>query len=150
MMKTYKYIVILGAMIFLACQGSGNHLNGEDAHVGVWEMVYYQSIFGKDTTELVSNREPLGITILTPTHFSYQWKDSPNSGAGTYTYDGEVIHQEFKYLEAPMFVGAKLTFNMEVRSDSLIFSGPIKAVSATGADLMSMVPQLLEIRKRVE
>ena len=146
MIKSLKYILILGAFLVLACQGNGRN----NSHIGTWEMVYYQSVFGKDTTEMVSNGTPLGITLLTPTHFSYQWKDSPNSAAGTYTYDGEVIHQEFKYLEAPMFVGAKLSFNMEVRNDSIIFSGPIKAVSATGADLMPMVPQVLEIRKRVE
>ena len=150
MMKSFKFILILGALIVIACQGNGKSSAGEGAHIGVWEMVYYQSVFGKDTTEMVSDGTPLGITLLTPTHFSYQWKDSPNSAAGTYTYDGKVITQKFEYLEAPMFVGAQLSFNMEVRNDSIIFSGPIEAVSATGADLMGMVPQLLEIRKRVE
>lgn len=149
-MKSFKYFLILGAVIIFACQGNGNSFRGKSSHIGVWEMVYYQSVFGKDTTEMVGNGSPLGITILTPTHFSYQWKDSPNSAAGTYTYDGKVIHQKFEYLEASMFAGAKISFNMEVRNDSIIFSGPIEAVSATGSDLKALIPQVLEIRKRVK
>ena len=149
-MRSFKYFLVLGALMIIACQGNGNSLRSKSSHEGVWEMVYYQSVFGRDTTELVSDGTPLGVTILTPTHFSYQWKDSPNSAAGTYTYDGKVIQQNFEFLEAPMFVGAKLSFNMEVRNDSIIFTGPIKAVSATGADLMGMVPKVLEIRRRAQ
>lgn len=149
-MKSIRYTLILAVLVLLACQGCGRYSGGDGPHLGVWETVYYQSIYGADTTELVADKSPLGITIFTPTHFSYQWKDSPNSAAGTYTYDGKVIHQRFEYLEASMFAGATLTFDMEVRNDSIIISGPTKAVSPTGSDLMGMVQQLYEIRRRVK
>ncbi len=113
-------------------------------------MIYFQSIRGTDTTELISNGAPLAITLMTPSYFSYQWRNSSNSGAGTYTYDGSIIHEEFKYVQDSSFVGAILSFNMEVRNDSLIFSGPIKAVSSTGKDLMNQIPQMLEIRRRAD
>ncbi|MCX2718014.1 hypothetical protein [Lentiprolixibacter aurantiacus] len=147
MMRQFNYILVLGAVIVLSCYGCGNNKN---AHIGAWEMVYFRSVYRNDTTEMKSNGTPLGITLLTPTHFSYQWKDSPDGAAGTYTYDGKVIHQKFEYLEVPTFVGARLSFNMEVRNDSIIFSGPVKAVSAIGSDIMDMVPQLYEIRRRVK
>ena len=99
---------------------------------------------------LKSKDFPLAITLLTPTHFSYQWRNSANSGAGTYTYDGKIIRQEFKYVQDSSFVGAVLSFKMDIRNDSLIFSGPVEAVSASGDNLMNQIPQMLEIRKRAE
>ncbi len=156
MKKTINYIVILVAIIILSCQdysnrGEGKNPNNDSissSHLGTWEMIYFQSIRGTDTTELISNGTPLAITLMTPSHFSYQWRNSSNSGAGTYTYDGSIIHEEFKYVQDSSFVGAILSFNMDVRNDSLIFSGPIKAVSSTGKDLLNQIPQMLEIRKR--
>lgn len=156
MKKMINYIVILVAITTLSCQDYSNRGEGKNpndggistSHLGTWEMIYFQSIRGTDTTILISNGTPLAITLMTPSHFSYQWRNSSNSGAGTYTYDGSIIHEEFKYVQDSSFVGAILSFNMEVRNDSLIFSGPIKAVSSTGKDLMNQIPQMLEIRRR--
>jgi hypothetical protein len=156
--RTIYYTIALATFISLSCQdysdrGEGKNQNNESissAHLGAWEMIYYQSVRGTDTTELFSNGTPLAITLMTPSHFSYQWRNSSNSGAGTYTYDGNIIHQKFKYVQDSNFVGAILSFNMVVRNDSLFFSGPIEAVSSTGKNLMKQMPQMLEIRRRSE
>ena len=119
-----------------------------NSHIGAWEMIYFQSIWETDTTELISDNDPLAVTLLTPTHFSYQWRNSSNSAAGTYSYDGKVIRQNFEYVSDSSFVGSILSFNMEIKNDSLIFSGPIEAVSASGENLLNQIPQMLEIRIR--
>ena len=149
------YTVILVVLVFLSCQRSGDNKNNYSndstnfsSHLGAWEMIYFQSIIGTDTTELKSKDTPLAITLLTPSHFSYQWRHSANSGAGSYTYDGKVIRQRFEYLQDSSFVGAVLSFNMEVRNDSIIFSGPIEAFSHEGKNLLDQIPQMLEIRTR--
>ena len=120
------------------------------SHIGAWEMINFRAVNGKDTTEIENNQNPLAKTLLTPTHFSYQWRNSANSGSGTYTYDGTLIHQRFEFLRDSSFVGATLSFNMEVRNDTLFFSGPVKAQSASGKNLMNQLPQMLEIRRRVK
>ncbi len=156
MKKLRNYIIFFAVIIILSCQekndrGNGNNPNNQtnlSSHLGTWEMIYFQSIRGTDTTELISNGTPLAITLMTPSHFSYQWRNSSNSGAGTYSYDGKIIREKFEYVQDSNFVGAILSFNMDVRNDSLIFSGPIKAVSSTGKDLLNQIPQMLEIRKR--
>jgi hypothetical protein len=156
MRKTINYSIILAVVFILSCQGRSDRVKGKNpnndsissSHLGAWEMIYFQSIRGTDTTKLISSGAPLAITLMTPSHFSYQWRNSSISGAGTYTYDGSIIHEEFKYFQDSSFVGAILSFNMDVRNDSLIFSGPIKAVSSTGKDLLNQIPQMLEIRKR--
>jgi hypothetical protein len=158
MIKTINYTIILAVVIILSCQGERDKVNEKSSfnestsssHLGAWEMIYFQSIRGTDTIKLSSNGTPLAITLMTPSHFSYQWRNSSNSGAGTYTYDGKIIHQEFKYVQDSNFVGAILSFNMDVRNDSLIFSGPIKAVSSTGKNLLNQIPQMVEIRRRAE
>jgi hypothetical protein len=158
MNNTIYYIIILATIIILSCQdnsdsGKGKNQNNESissTHLGAWEMIYFQSVSGTDTTELISNGTPLAITLMTPSHFSYQWRNSSNGGAGTYTYDGDIIHQKFTYVQDSNFVGAILSFNMVVRNDSLIFSGPIEAVSSTGKDLMNHMPQMLEVRRKSE
>ena len=158
MIKTINYTIIFAVVTILSCQGERDKVNEKSSfrestyssHLGAWEMIYFQSIRGTDTTKLSSNGTPLAITLMTPSHFSYQWRNSSNSGAGTYTYDGKMIHQEFKYVQDSSFVGAILSFNMDVRNDSLIFSGPIKAVSSTGKDLLNQIPQMVEIRRRAE
>ena len=156
MKKPFIYTVILVVLIILSCQNLSekekeNYLNesaNSFSHLGTWEMIYFQSIRGTDTTELISKDTPLAIGLLTPTHFSYQWRNSANSGAGSYTYDGKVIRQTFEYVKDSRFVGAVLSFNMEVRNDSIIFSGPIEAVSSKGKNLLDQIPQMLEIRTR--
>jgi len=156
MKKTINYTIILAVTIILGCQGYSERGKEKKSinesisstHLGAWEMVYFQSIKGNDTTEIIAKDEPLAIGLLTPTHFSYQWRNSPISGAGTYTYDGKIIREEFKYYKDSNFVGAILSFNMDVRNDSIIFSGPITAVSSDGKDLLNQIPQMLEIRKR--
>ena len=158
MKKTINYTIILAVTIILGCQGysdggkenSSKNENISSSHLGVWEMVYFQSINGNDTTEIIAKDEPLAITLMTPSHFSYQWRNSSNSGAGIYTYDGKIIREEFQYVKDSNFVGAILSFNMEVRNDSIIFSGPIEAVSSSGKDLLNQIPQMLEIRKKSE
>lgn len=158
MIKTLNYTIVLAVVFILGCQGKTDRVNEKNpnnerissAHIGAWEMIYFQSIRGTDTIKLSSNGTPLAITLLTPSHFSYHWRNSSNSGAGTYIYDGRIIQQEFKYVQDSSFVGAILSFNMDVRNDSLIFSGPIKAVSSTGKDLLSQIPQMLEIRRRAD
>ena len=149
-----QYLAFL-AMVLLSCQGDlTSHsddvsLKGAaelSSHLGAWEMVYFESVFDMDTTRIVADETPLALTLLTPTHFSYQWRNSANSGAGTYTYDGEIIHQEFSYVQDSNFVGAVLSFKMEVRNDSLFFSGPVKAVSAAGESIINDLPQMFEIR----
>ena len=156
MKKTINYTIILAVTIILGCQGYSDRgkkkkPNNESisfSHLGAWEMVYFQSIKGNDTTEIIAKDEPLAITLMTPSHFSYQWRNSSNSGAGTYTYDGKIIREEFKYYKDSNFVGAVLSFNMDVRNDSIIFSGPITAVSSNGTDLLNQIPQMLEIRTK--
>ena len=68
-------------------------------------MVYFQSIKGNDTTEIFAKDEPLAITLMTPSHFSYQWRNSSNSGAGTYTYDGKIIREELNTIKTPILLG---------------------------------------------
>ena len=156
MKKTFIYIVTFAVLIILSCQRSNykkkemyfNDSTNFSSHLGTWEMIYFQSIRGTDTTELKSKDTPLAIGLLTPTHFSYQWRNSSNSGAGSYTYDGKVIRQTFEYIQDSSFVGTVLSFNMEVRNDSIIFSGPIEAVSSEGKNLLDQIPQMLEIRTR--
>ena len=158
MKKTFNYTIILAVTIIVGCQGYCDrgkekipHNESISAsHLGAWEMVYFQSIKGIDTTEIIAKDEPLAITLMTPSHFSYQWKNSSNSGAGTYTYDGKIIREEFKYYKDSNFVGAVLSFNMAVRNDSIIFSGPISAVSSNGKDLLNQIPQMLEIRRKAK
>ena len=158
MKKTINYTIILAVTIILGCQGySGrekdktpNNESISSSHLGAWEMVYFQSIKGNDTTEIIAKDEPLAITLMTPSHFSYKWRNSSNSGAGTYTYDGKIIREEFKYYKDSSFVGAILTFNMDVRNDSIIFSGPITAVSSNGKDILNQIPQMLEIRRKAK
>ena len=156
MKKTLIYTVTLAVLVILSCQRSGdkkteNYSNDSanfSSHLGTWEMIYFRSIRGADTTELTSIDSPLAITLLTPSHFSYQWRNSANSGAGSYTYDGTIIRQRFEYVQDSSFVGAVLSFNMEVRNDSIIFSGPVEAVSSEGKNLLDQIPQMLEIRTR--
>ena len=156
MKKTINYTIILAVSIILGCQGCSDSEKEKkpinesisSSHLGAWEMVYFQSIKGNDTTEFIAKDEPLAITLMTPSHFSYQWRNSPNSGAGTYTYDGKIIREEFKYYKDSNFVGAILSFKMDVRNDSIIFSGPIEAVSSSGKDLLNQIPQMLEIRRK--
>ncbi len=158
MKKTINYTIILAVTIILGCQGFSdrekdkitNNESISSSHLGAWEMVFFQSIKGNDTTEIIAKDEPLAITLMTPSHFSYKWRNSSNSGAGTYTYDGKIIREEFKYYKDSGFVGAVLTFNMDVRNDSIIFSGPITAVSSSGKDLLNQIPQMLEIRRKAE
>ena len=158
MKKTIKYTIILAVTIIFGCQGSNNREtdkmpNNEhiySSHLGAWEMVYFQSINGNDTTEIIAKDEALAITLMTPSHFSYKWRNSSNSGAGTYTYDGKIIREEFTYYADSSFVGAVLTFNMDVRNDSVIFSGPLTAVSSSGKDLLNQLPQMLEIRRKAK
>ena len=157
MIKTINTSIIVVIVTVLSCQvdkdraAENNHITeGPSSHLGAWEMIYFQSILGNDTTIIISDGTPLAITLLTPAHFSYQWRNSPNSGAGTYTYDGKIIHQEFKYVQDSNFAGAILSFNMDVRNDSLIFSGPVKAVSSSGQDILNHIPQMLEIRRKSE
>ena len=148
-MKSAPYILVLVLALLTSCQEKATTANGlGDAHLGTWEMIYFQSISGTDTTEIKAVDSPVAVTLLTPTHFSYQWRNSANSGAGTYTYDGTVIHQKFDYVQDSSFAGAVLSFNMTVKNDTLTFSGPIKAVSPTGEDILSYIPQMLEIRTR--
>lgn len=154
--KTINSVLIFAVVLFLGCQWQSTRIDNEnpvtkntsDSHLGTWEMVFFQSINGKDTTRLTSDDSPLAVTLFTPTHFSYQWRNSSNSAAGTYTYDGKIIHQEFNYVQDSNFAGAILSFKMEVRNDSLIFSGPIKATSPLGENFLNQIPQMLEIRKR--
>ena len=148
MMKSIKYTFVIGVLMVMGCQGNGDKVSDNTSHLGSWEMVYFQSINGIDTTEIVSDGDPLAITLLTPTHFSYQWRNSANSGAGTYTYDGKIIHQEFTYVQDSIFAGSVLSFNMEIQNDSLVFSGPVKAVSPSGEDILKYIPQMREIRRR--
>ena len=151
-----RYLMIFFVLLGYGCddrtdkikQSESVSQKGENSHFGTWEMVYFRSIWENDTTEISGDGTPLAITLLTPTHFSYQWKNSSNSGAGTYTYDGKVIHQEFKYVQDSSFAGSILSFNMEIQNDSLIFSGPIEAKSATGEDILNQIPQMLEVRTR--
>ena len=154
MKKTFVFTIALTLLIILSCQRISdkeqysNDSIKSSSHLGTWEMTYFQSIRGTDTIELISKDKPLAISLLTPTHFSYQWRNSTNSGAGSYTYDGKVIRQTFEYVEDSSFVGTVLSFNMEVRNDSIIFSGPIEAVSSEGKNLLDQIPQMLEIRTR--
>ena len=155
---SYSIIIVIVTVIFLSCKGNVNKLNNEfpqndtisSSHLGAWEMVYFQSIKGNDTTEIIAKDEPLAITLMTPSHFSYKWRNSSNSGAGTYTYDGKIIREEFIYYKDTNFVGAVLSFNMDVRNDSIIFSGPITAVSSNGKDILNQIPQMLEIRRKAK
>ena len=156
MKKTINYTFILAVTTILGCQGysdrgkekKSNNERISSSHLGAWEMVYFQSINGNDTTEIIAKDEPLAITLMTQSHFSYKWRNSSNSGAGTYTYDGKIIREEFEYVRDSNFVGAILYFNMDVRNDSIIFSGPIEAVSSSGKDILNQIPQMLEIRRR--
>ena len=158
MNKTIYIKIILAFSTILICQGDKDRVNEKvpinkstsSSHLGAWEMIYFQSILNNDTIIKISDGSPLAITLLTPTHFSYQWRNSPNSGAGTYTYDGKIIHQEFKYVQDSNFVGAILSFKMDIRNDSLFFSGPFKAISSSGQDLLNQIPQMLEIRRKSE
>ena len=158
MKKAINYTIILAVTIILGCQGysdrekdkTPNNESISSSHLGAWEMVYFQSIKGNDTTEIIAKDKPLAITLMTPSHFSYKWRNSSNSGAGTYTYNGKIIREEFKYYKDSSFVGAVLTFKMDVRNDSIIFSGPITAVSSSGKDLLNQIPQMLEIRRKAE
>ena len=158
MKKAINYTIILAVTIIIGCHGYSdrekdkipNNESISTSHLGAWEMVYFQSIKGNDTTEIITKDEPLAITLMTPSHFSYKWRNSSNSGAGTYTYDGKIIREEFKYYKDSSFVGAVLTFNMDVRNDSIIFSGPITAVSSSGKDLLNQIPQMLEIKRKAE
>ena len=155
---SYLFIIVIVTAIILSCQRNVNKLNNKfsqndtfsSSHLGAWEMVYFQSIKGNDTTEIIAKNEPLAITLMTPSHFSYKWRNSSNSGAGTYTYDGKIIREEFIYYKDTNFVGAVLSFNMDVRNDSIIFSGPITAVSSNGKDLLYQIPQMLEIRRKAK
>ena len=155
---SHSFIIVIVTAIILSCQRNVNKLNNKfpqndtisSPHIGAWEMIYFRSISGADTTVLRSNGKPLAITLMTPSHFSYKWRNSSNSGAGTYIYDGKTIHEEFTYYKDTNFVGAKLSFNMELRNDSLIFSGPIKAVSSSGENMMHQIPQMLEIRRKAK
>jgi hypothetical protein len=54
----------------------------------------------------------------------------------------------FKYVQDANFFGAILSFNMDVRNDSIIFRGPVNAVSVDGKDLLNLIPQMLEIRRK--
>ena len=158
MKRTINYTITLAFTIILGCQGYSDKIedkklnNGSisSSHLGAWEMVYFESINGNDTTKIIAKDEPLAITLMTPSHFSYKWRNSSNSGAGTYTYDGKIIREEFKYYKDSSFVGAVLTFNMDVRNDTIIFSGPITAVSSSGKDLLKQIPQMLEIRRKAD
>lgn len=158
MKKRTNYTIILAITFLLICQGCSNrekektpnNVGVSSSHIGAWEMIYFQSIKGNDTTEIITENEPLAITLMTSSHFSYQWRNSSNSGAGTYTYDGKIIREEFKYYKDSSFVGAVLTFNMDVRNDSIIFSGPLTAVSSSGKDLLNQIPQMLEIRRKAK
>ena len=155
---SYSFIIVIVTAIILSCQRNVNKLNNtfpqndtiSSSHIGAWEMIYFRSISGADTTVLSGNSKPLAITLMTPSHFSYQWRNSSTSGAGTYIYDGKTIHEEFTYYKDSNFVGAILSFNMEVRNDSLIFSGPIKAVSSSGENMINQIPQMLEIRRKIK
>ena len=156
MKTTFNYTILLAVTLILSCNGhrdrekTHNNESLSSPHLGAWEMVYFRSINENDTTELFAKDEPLAITLMTPSHFSYQWRNSSNSAAGTYIYDGNIIHQEFKYVQDSNFAGAILSFNMDVRNDSIIFSGPVKAVSPMGKDLINQIPQMLEIRIKAE
>lgn len=151
-------IIIFAVTIILGCQGFSDsrkdkipaNVSISSSHLGAWEMVFFQSIKGNDTIKIIAKDEPLAITLMTPSHFSYKWRNSANSGAGTYTYDGKIIREEFKYYKDSSFVGAVLTFNMDVRNDSIIFSGPLTAVSSSGKDLLNQIPQMLEIRRKAK
>ena len=155
---SYLFVIIITTIISLSCQKNVNKLNNKfsqndtisSSHLGAWEMVYFQSIKGNDTTEIIAKDEPLAITLMTPSHFSYKWRNSSNSGAGTYTYDGKIIREEFIYYKDTNFVGAVLSFNMDVRNDSIIFSGPLTAFSSKGKDLLNQIPQMLEIRRKAK
>lgn len=155
-MKLITLFTLLIAVLVLSCQQSNNKLNEKNvlidgtksSHLGTWELIYFQSVYKNDTTVMKGYEQPLAITLLTDKHFSYQWRNSPNSGAGSYTYDGKTIQQAFTYVKDSNFVGSVLSFNMEIRNDSLFFFGPIQAVSASGDNLMEHIPQMTEIRIR--
>ena len=82
MNKTINYTIILAVTIILGCQGYSDRgkdkkTNDESisSHLGAWEMIYFQSIKGNDTTEIIAKDDPLAITLMTPSHFSYQWRN---------------------------------------------------------------------------
>lgn len=90
MNKTITSSIIIAIVTILSCQGDKDRAadnnpfsEGPSSHLGVWETIYFQSILGKDTTEIISDGIPSAITLLTPTHFSYQWRNSLNRGGGT-------------------------------------------------------------------
>ena len=81
MKKTINYSIILSVVFFLSCQEHSQRVKEKNSinvtipsHLGAWEMIYFQSIHETDTSELVGNGNPLAITLMTPSHFSYQWR----------------------------------------------------------------------------
>ncbi len=153
-MIVQRFIASLTLIVLVGCEqprvGEEETMSDRTARsiVGTWEMIEWEMKQGLVITRLKADPEPLALTVYTPTHFAYVWRGGPNAGAGTYVFDGATITQKFEYLSDESMVGSIWTFSLTVEGDTMRFSGPLKAVTASGKDITKQMPQLLEVRRR--
>ena len=101
---------------------------------GGWEL-YSKEKGGKTTFY----KKPSQIKVYHDGHFSIMVYDSTGkfdaAGAGTYELDGNKYVETFTYSSWAKGVGMKLSFDWELKGDTLIFAGFKKVLKADGTDI---------------
>jgi hypothetical protein len=116
---------------------------------GTWELVW-EDVGGK----VRDNGKSSQFKMFHDGFFSLIAFDSTGkwswAGAGTYSLDGNIYKETFKYSSVPEYIGANDWQEYELKGDTLITKGFTKVVFADGKDKTSDYPKFVEKRVRAK
>lgn len=116
---------------------------------GAWELIW-EEVGGK----IRDNEKNAQFKLFHDGFFSLIAFDSTGkwswAGAGTYSLDGNIYKETFKYSSVPEYIGASDWQEYELKGDTLITRGFTKVVFADGKDKTSDYPKFIEKRVRAK
>ncbi len=147
------------ALLLFAC--AGNNSNEENTAAttnstssvtsidGAWELIW-ESVGGVERNNEKTSQFKMfhdGFFTLIAFDSSGKWSWD---GAGTYSLDGNVYKETFRYSSVPEYIAASDWQEYELKGDTLITKGFTKVVFADGKDKTSDYPKFVEKRVRAK
>lgn len=114
---------------------------------GAWELIW-ESVGGVERNNGKTSQFKMfhdGFFSLIAFDSSGKWSWD---GAGTYSLDGNVYKETFRYSSVPEYIDASDWQEYELKGDTLITKGFTKVVFADGKDKTSAYPKFIEKRVR--
>lgn len=136
-------LIVFSALLLIACRQGATGTTAESPDIsGTWQLVTSKIISGSDTvvTFPVKNQEM--IKLFNGTHFAFFRHDLGKgagegavfeAGGGTYTLSGNRYSEHLSYCSAREWENRDFSFNLALRSDTLIQQG-IEKIDSLGVN----------------